>query len=323
MEEKILKIRVDSYDKGKRLDKFLAEEFSQKFSRSYLQKLLRDGKVLLNGGIPKSHHIIDAGEYVEITVPQPEESVIIAEKIPLDIVYEDEYLLVVNKPQGMVTHPAPGNYTGTLVNALLWHCRDLSGIGGVLKPGIVHRLDKGTSGLLVVAKTDEVHRKLSKQFKNKTTKRVYIAVVRGNVELDNGTIELPIGRSARDRKKMAVKFEDERSKLAVTHYKVIKRFKDFTLLECTLGTGRTHQIRVHLSYIGYPILGDEKYGSKGIFKFPMLHAAKIGFTHPITKKFMEFSKEPPKEIAEVIKAHSPVSGLDVKATKDRKTNLWY
>lgn len=301
MEEKLLKIRVDADDKGKRLDKFLAEEFSKEFSRSYLQKLLKDGKVLLNGHIPKSHHIIDTGEYVEITVPGPGESVIRAEKIPLDIVYEDRYLLVINKPQGMVTHPAPGNYSGTLVNALLGHCRDLSGIGGTLKPGIVHRLDKGTSGLLVVAKTDEVHRKLSKQFKNKTTKRVYIAIVHGNVELDNGTIELPIGRSLRDRKKMAVKFEDERSKSATTHYKVMKRFGDFTLLECTLGTGRTHQIRVHMSYIGHPILGDEKYGNKGNFKFPMLHAAKIGFTHPITKKFMEFSKEPPKEMRDLIK----------------------
>ncbi|MDP3791459.1 MAG: RluA family pseudouridine synthase [Candidatus Omnitrophota bacterium] len=301
MEEKLLKIRVDAAHKGKRLDKFLAEEFSEEFSRSYLQKLLKEGKVLLNGGVPKGHHIIDTGERVEIIVPAPVESVIKAEKIPLDIVYEDKYLLVVNKPQGMVTHPAPGNYTGTLVNALLGRCRDLSGIGGVHKPGIVHRLDKGTSGLLVVAKTDEVHRKLSKQFKNKTTKRVYIAIVRGNVELDHGTIELPIGRSVRDRKKMAVKFDDERSKSATTHYKVIKRFGDFTILECVLGTGRTHQIRVHLSYIGHPILGDEKYGSKGKFKFPMLHAAKIGFTHPITKKFMEFSQEPPREMADVIK----------------------
>ena len=195
----------------------------------------------------------------------------------------------------MVTHPAPGNYTGTLVNALLAHCDDLSGVSGASKPGIVHRLDKGTSGLLVVAKTDEVHRKLARQFKNKTTKRVYMALVRGNVELDNGTIELPIGRSLRDRKKMAIKFEDERSKYAITHYRVIKRFGDFTLLECTLGTGRTHQIRVHLSYIGHPILGDEKYGNKGNFKMPMLHAQKIGFTHPITKSYIEFSCPTPQE----------------------------
>jgi 23S rRNA pseudouridine1911/1915/1917 synthase len=246
--------------------------------------------------------MVNDGDDIEISIPQPEKSVILAQKIPLSIVYEDKYLLVVNKPQGMVTHPAPGNYTGTLVNALLAHCDDLSGIGGVLKPGIVHRLDKGTSGLLLVAKTDDAHKKLARQFKDKTTKRVYLALVDGNVELDNGTVELPIGRSVRDRKKMAVKFDDEGSKEAITHYKVIKRFGGFTLLECRLGTGRTHQIRVHLSYIGHPILGDEKYGTKGSFKMPMLHAAIIGFTHPVTKKFMEFSSKPPKEMAEVIRS---------------------
>lgn len=302
MEEKLLKIRVNADNSGERLDKFLTRQFSEEFSRSYLQKLLKGGKVLLDGRIPKNHHIVNTGECVEVLLPRPEESVIKAEKIKLDIVYEDESLLVVNKPQGMVTHPAPGNYSGTLVNALLGHCRDLSGIGGVLKPGIVHRLDKGTSGLLVVAKTDEAHRKLSRQFKNKTTKRVYTALVKGNVELDNGTIELPIGRSVRDRKKMAVRFGDERSRDAITHYKVIRRFGSFTLLECTLKTGRTHQIRVHLSYIGHPILGDEKYGTKGKFKFPMLHAAKIGFMHPATRKFLEFSKEAPLEMGLLIKS---------------------
>lgn len=301
MEEKLLKVRVSADDKGKRLDKFLAEQFEKEFSRSFIQKLLARGGILLNGEVPKRHHMVNTDEVVELKIPKAKEYEIKGEKIPLDIVYEDEYLLVVNKPQGMVTHPAPGNYTGTLVNALISHCDGLSGIGGVLKPGIVHRLDKGTSGLLVVAKTDEAHRKLSKQFKNKTTKRVYTALVKGNVELDNGTVELPIGRSARDRKKMAVKFEDERSKYAVTHYKVIKRFEGFTLLECTLGTGRTHQIRVHLSYIGHPILGDEKYGSKDSFKAPMLHAQKLGFTHPVIKKTMEFTSPPPKEMADIIK----------------------
>jgi 23S rRNA pseudouridine1911/1915/1917 synthase len=304
MEEKLLKVRVSADNKGKRLDKFLAEYFNQEFSRTFLQKLLSGGGVLLNGEVPKRHHIVDTDEIVDIRIPEAEKSEIRSEKIPLDIVYEDKYLLVVNKPKGMVTHPAPGNYTGTLVNALMAHCDDLSGIGGVMKPGIVHRLDKGTSGLLVVAKTDEAHRKLSKQFKNKTTKRVYLALVKGKVELDNGTVDLSIGRSSRDRKKMAVKFEDERSKHAVTHYKVIKRFKDFTLLECRLETGRTHQIRVHLSYIGHPILGDEKYGHKGNFKDIMLHAAMIGFIHPGTKKFMEFTSETPEEMAELIKKGS-------------------
>ena len=299
--EKLFKVRVSADNQGRRLDKFLAGHFEKDFSRVFLQKLLKKGKVLLNGQVPKRHHIVSAGETVEIAIPASEESAILAENIPLNIVYEDEHLLVVNKPQGMVTHPAPGNYTGTLVNALLAHCDDLSGIGGVLKPGIVHRLDKGTSGLLLVAKTDDAHRKLAEQFKDKTTKRVYLALVDGNVELDNGTVELPIGRSVRDRKKMAVKFDDESSREAITRYKVIKRFGDFTLLECRLGTGRTHQIRVHLSYIGHPILGDEKYGTKGKFKMPMLHAATIGFTHPVTKKFMEFSSKPPKEMADVIK----------------------
>ncbi len=301
MEEKSLSVRVSADNKGKRLDKFLADYFTKEFSRSYLQKLLTEGRILLNGEIPKRRHIVNTGEVIDVRVPEPKETNIKKEKIPLDIVYEDEYLLVVNKPQGMVTHPAPGNYTGTLVNALLAHCDDLSGIGGVLKPGIVHRLDKGTSGLLVVAKTDEVHKDLSKQFKNKTTKRVYLALVKGSVELDNGVVELPIGRSVRDRKKMAVRFDEKSSKGAVTHYKVIKRFGDFTLLECRLQTGRTHQIRVHLSYIGHPILGDEKYGTKGNFNGPMLHAAKIGFTHPVTKKIMEFTSEPPKEMSERIK----------------------
>ncbi|MCX5667204.1 MAG: RluA family pseudouridine synthase [Candidatus Omnitrophica bacterium] len=300
--EKLFKVSVGADNQGRRLDKFLADHFEKNFSRVFLQKLLKKGKVLLNGEIPKRHHIVSAGETIEITVPEPEESAILAEDIPLNIVYEDKHLLVVNKPQGMVTHPAPGNYTGTLVNALLAHCKDLSGIGGVSKPGIVHRLDKGTSGLLLVAKTDDAHRKLAEQFKDKTTKRVYLALVDGNVELDNGTVELPIGRSIRDRKKMAVKFDDESSREAITHYKVIKRFGGFTLLECRLGTGRTHQIRVHLSYIGHPILGDEKYGMKGKFKMPMLHAATIGFTHPATKKFMEFSSKPPKEMADVIKS---------------------
>lgn len=300
--EKIFKVVAGEDKQGRRLDKFLAEYFKEKFSRVFLQRLLKGGKVLLNGEIPKCHHIVSAGETFEIIIPKPEESAILAEDIPLDIVYEDEHLLVVNKPQGMVTHPAPGNYTGTLVNALLGHCNGLSGIGGVLKPGIVHRLDKGTSGLLLVAKNDNAHKRLAKQFKDKTTKRVYLALVNGNVELDNGTIELPIGRSVRDRKKMAVKFDDESSKEAITHYKVVKRFGDFTLLECRLGTGRTHQIRVHLSYIGHPILGDEKYGTRGRFKMPMLHAATIGFTHPVTKKFMEFSnKGLPKEMADLIK----------------------
>jgi len=298
MEKDFFKIKVTQEDKGQRLDKFLVKKFPNRFSRSFIQKLVSGDNILLNGKPVKSHHKVNPGEKIEIDIPEATQSSVKVEEIPLDIVYEDEYLLVVNKPQGMVVHPAPGNYTGTLVNALLAHCKNLSGIGGVLKPGIVHRIDKGTSGLLVVAKTDEVHRNLAKQFKDKTITRVYIALVKGIVQLDNGIIELPIGRSIRDRKKMAVKFIG--SKTAITYYKVLHRFKNFTLLEMRLKTGRTHQIRVHLSYIGHPLLGDEKYGTKGILDRPALHASRLGFVHPITKKYMEFTSELPPDLNELI-----------------------
>lgn len=298
MESGSLVITVKEEDKGERLDKFLVKILSSKFSRSFIQKLVSGGNILLNGEAIKSHHKVNAGEKIEINVPEAKKSSIEAEDIQLDIVYEDEYLLVVNKPQDMVVHPAPGNYSGTLVNALLWHCKNLSVIGGVSKPGIVHRLDKGTSGLLVVAKTDEAHRDLAGQFKNKSIARIYIALVKGIVQLDNGIIELPIARSLYDRKKMAVNFTG--SKNAVTHYKVLKRFKSFTLLELRLKTGRTHQIRVHLSYIGHPLLGDDKYGTKGILTRPALHAKTLGFIHPVTKKYMEFTSELPQDLKEII-----------------------
>lgn len=298
MEKEAFEFEVTSPDNGKRLDKFLVENLSRTHSRTFIQKLISDNNVLVNGKSAKRHHNISAGETITVEIPQIVPSKIEAEDVPLDIVYEDKYLLVVNKPVDMVVHPAPGNYTRTLVNALLGHCKDLSGIGGVAKPGIVHRLDKDTSGLLVVAKTDEAHNALAKQFKDKTTKRIYIALVRGVVELDNGVIELPIARSHYDRKKMAVNFEN--SKEAVTRYKVIKRFKDFTQLEVILGTGRTHQIRVHMSYIGHPILGDAKYGSRGNLKRPALHARMLGFVHPKTGKYMEFTSDLPEDMKELI-----------------------
>jgi len=298
MEKDALGFRVGEENKGQRLDVFLADNLSGKFSRSFIQRLISEGSVTLNGMAVKPHHKINAGDSIKVVIPEAKPYSVKGEKIPLDIVYEDEYLLVVNKRHDMVVHPAPGNYTGTLVNALLGHCTDLSGIGGVMKPGIVHRLDKGTSGLLVVAKTDEVHRALAKQFKDKTTARVYLALVRGVVELDNGIIELPIGRSVHDRKKMAVKFEDARD--AKTQYKVLKRFKDFTLLELRLATGRTHQIRVHMSHIGHPVLGDDKYGTRGIFSHPVLHAARLGFVHPVTEKYMEFESAMPEDMKKLI-----------------------
>lgn len=298
MEKEKYAFTVTELDKGKRIDKFLVENLPKKFSRTFIQKLIDDGNILLDRAAVKRHHPLSSGERIDVEIPRCEVSEIRAEAIPLNIVYEDKYLLVVDKPVDMVVHPAPGNFSRTLVNALLAHCKDLSGIGGVLKPGIVHRIDKDTSGLLVVAKTDETHRDLARQFKEKTTSRVYAALVKGKVELDNGVIELPIGRSHRDRKKMAVDFESPRD--AVTRYKVIKRFQGFTQLEVTLGTGRTHQIRVHMAYLGHPILGDVKYGSKGNLARPALHAKTLGFVHPATKKYMEFTSELPRDMKELI-----------------------
>jgi 23S rRNA pseudouridine1911/1915/1917 synthase len=236
---------------------------------------------------------------IEVRVQEPVQSTSKPEGIPLDIVYEDEDLLVVNKPPGMVVHPAPGNYSGTLVNALLHHCKNLSGIGGVLRPGIVHRIDKGTSGLLVVAKNDGAHKGLAKQFKERSIARTYIALVRGALELDRGTIELPIGRSRRDRKKMGVAFL--KSKNAVTGYRVLRRFADATEVELKLSTGRTHQIRVHMAYIGHPISGDEKYGTRSALGRPALHAKTIGFIHPKTGIYMQFDSDIPRDMLDFMK----------------------
>lgn len=302
MEKKRFTFEIKEEDRGKRLDKFLVEHLSDQCSRSFLQKLAAGGDILLDGKPAKSSHKLLPGGTVDVTIPEAEISELKAQKIPLDIVYEDEHLLVVNKPVDMVVHPACGHYGGTLVNALLAHCKDLSGISGELKPGIVHRIDKGTSGLLLVAKTDDAHRKLAMQFKNKTIKRVYWALVKGVVQLDNGIVELPIGRSVRDRQKMAVKF-DESSKEALTRYKVLKRFKDFTLLELVLGTGRTHQIRVHMSHIGHPLVGDDAYGGKGpLLSRPALHAKTLGFIHPATRKYMEFTSELPDDMRGIIES---------------------
>ena len=299
MEKETVVFKITSGEAGQRLDKFLVERLPKTLSRAYLQKLVRSSDVLVDGVSAKSHHKLKTGEKVEVGIPRMIPTTVVPEDLPLDIVYEDESLLVVNKSGDMVVHPAPGNWSGTLANALAAHCKKLSKVSGPVKPGIVHRIDKGTSGLLVVAKTDEAHRALASQFKNKTSRRVYTAVVRGVVQLDNGIIDLPIGRAVRDRLKMAVDFNSDKE--AVTTYHVVERFKDSTLLELVLKTGRTHQIRVHMSHIGHPLLGDDKYGTRGEFPRPMLHARLLGFTHPVTKKYMEFKSPIPNDIKKLIK----------------------
>ena len=283
---------------GKRLDVFLVEVFKNRFSRSFVKKLITDGGASIGSKKLKAHYIVHDGDNVSLEVSEPEPLHIGPENIPIDIVYEDNDVVVVNKHAGMVVHPAPGNYSGTLVNALLYHCKDLSGIGGILRPGIVHRLDKDTSGLLVVAKNDLAHRSLAKQFKSKKAKRVYVALARNIVELDNGIIELPIGRHPTDRKRMGVVFTDGRE--ARTKYSVIKRFEDFTLLELTLETGRTHQIRVHLAHMGHPIIGDKTYGSSKGLNRQALHAKSLTFIHPHTKKLMEFESKIPHDIQRLV-----------------------
>lgn len=280
---------------GVRLDKFLAGNVPD-ITRSALVNLIANGNVLVNNaGIAKNYKLRQ-NDIVTVTVPDPVEYEAKAENIPLDIVYEDEDLLVVNKPKGMVVHPATGNYEGTLVNALLYHCKDrLSGINGVMRPGIVHRIDKNTSGLLIVAKNDKAHKKLAEQIQEHSFTREYEAVVLGNIKTDRGTIDAPIGRHHVDRKKMTV--TEKNSRNAVTHYEVIERFGRYTHIKCILETGRTHQIRVHMAYIGHPVAGDDVYGSKKeklSFTGQCLHARKIGFVHPSSGEYLEFSSELPE-----------------------------
>lgn len=298
--EKIV-FQVESRHSRARLDKFLVEVFNGRFSRSFIKKLIDSSNVKINDELKSANCKVSAGDRVGVQVPSPRPLELEGENIPLDIVYEDKDLLVVNKPAGITVHPAGPNLTGTLVNALLHCTKDLSGIGGVLRPGVVHRLDKETSGILVVAKNDAAHINLSSQFKNRTTKRGYIALVRGKVELDNGRIELPLARRKKEIHKMGVSFVDKKKKIAITNYKVLKRFQDFSLLELFLETGRTHQIRVHLAYIGHPVLGDKLYGSPKGLNRHALHAKTLGFFHPATKKFMQFDSPIPEDMARLIK----------------------
>lgn len=286
-------------DINKRLDLFLSEKFEH-MSRSYVQGLIENESVKVNNKVKKSNYKLKFGDEISIEVPTPVELQVEGEKIPIDTIYEDSDVIVVNKPQDMVVHPAPGNYTGTLVNALLYHCKDLSGINGVIRPGIVHRIDKDTTGILVVAKNDNAHNKLAEQLKNHSMTRTYYALVEGNVKQDEGIVNAPIGRHPVDRIKMAV-VKDGRE--AVTHYKVIERFGDYTLVKCNLETGRTHQIRVHMAHIGHPLVGDNVYGykkQKFNLKGQVLHAKELGFIHPTSGEYIHFDSELPKYFIELL-----------------------
>lgn len=277
-----------------RIDRFIADNVAD-ISRSSAVNLIESGNVLVNGKTVPKNYKLKACDNIKIIIPDPVAYEAEAENIPLDVIYEDKWLLVVNKPKDMVVHPAAGNYNGTLVNALLYHCGDsLSGINGVMRPGIVHRIDKDTSGLLIVAKNDFSHSLLAEQIKAHSFTREYEAVVYGNLKADEGTVDAPIGRHPVDRKKMCV--IDKNSKNAVTHYKVIQRFKGYTHIRCRLETGRTHQIRVHMAYLGHPVSGDLVYGVKNEktpFAGQCLHAKKIGFIHPFTKEYLEFESDLP------------------------------
>lgn len=296
---------VDKENVSKRLDVYLSDILKDKdITRSYIKNLIDEEKVLVNGAKVKSGYKIKLNDDIEVEIIERESENIVAEEIPLEIVYEDEDIIIVNKAKGMVVHPANGNYTGTMVNSLMHSHKDnLSSINGVIRPGIVHRIDKDTSGILVVAKNDNAHKKLSEQFKVHSIKRKYVALVKGIVKEDKQTIDLPIGRSTRDRKKMAV--TDKNSRNAVTHIRVLKRFyaSNVTLVEAELETGRTHQIRVHMTHLHHPLVGDEVYGKKDSkFKVEgqMLHAKYLGFIHPSTNKFIEFDSNLPKYFEDIL-----------------------
>ena len=293
-----MKIIVEN--NGERLDKYISEKNSE-LSRAMVQKLIEDKQILVNNKLQKASYKVQVEDEIAINIPEVKETGLKSQDIPLDVIYEDEDILVVNKPKGMVVHPAVGNPDGTLVNAVMAHCDgNLSGIGGKLRPGIVHRLDKDTSGLIIVAKNDKAHIKLSEQIQNREVKKVYLALVRGIIPENEATINMPIARSNKDRKKMAV---DKKGKVAITHFKVIKRFEKYTYLEVTIETGRTHQIRVHMAEIGHPVVGDYTY-SNGKNEFnvegQMLHAKSLDFIHPITGKKIHLEAPLPEYFKEIL-----------------------
>ncbi|WP_085508120.1 RluA family pseudouridine synthase [Thalassobacillus devorans] len=290
--------QVTNQDNGKRIDKLMIE-IEPSVSRTQVQSWIKEGHLVVNGDPVKSNYKVQEQDEITWEVPEPEPLKIEAEDIPLNIVYEDKDVIVVNKRRGMVVHPSSGHPNGTLVNALLHHCDDLSGINGVTRPGIVHRIDKDTSGLLMVAKNDNAHQSLAEQLANKTTDRKYEAIVHGEISHEYGTIEAPIGRDPKDRQSMAVV---EEGKPAVTHFQVLQVFKDFTHVECVLETGRTHQIRVHMKYINHPLAGDPKYGPRKSLPIDgqALHARTLAFNHPVTNERMDFHVEPPSDFTQML-----------------------
>lgn len=292
-------ITAEPEDAGTRVDVFLSAKLGA--SRSNMQKLLDEGRVKRGDKVLKANYKVRAGEVFTVDIPEPEPIEAVPENIPLDIIYEDDDVVVLNKARGMVVHPAPGNYTGTLVNALLYHCSNLSGINSAIRPGIVHRLDKDTSGIMIVAKNDAAHISLSQQIQSKTAVRTYLAVVRGNIKTDSGTIATQIARDKNDRKKMAVVKEGGRE--AITDYEVLERFGKYTVVRCKLRTGRTHQIRVHMEYLGYPLVGDPKYSpmkTPFAIKGQALHSHTLEFTHPRTGERMKFEAPLPEDMHKII-----------------------
>ncbi|PGZ99552.1 RluA family pseudouridine synthase [Bacillus pseudomycoides] len=294
----VVQVTVTEEQKSERIDKFVAG-VNNEWSRSQVQQWIKDGVVAVNGKGIKGNYKVKTNDEITVTIPEPETLDILPEDMNLDIYYEDSDVLVVNKPRGMVVHPAPGHTSGTLVNGLMYHCKDLSGINGVMRPGIVHRIDKDTSGLLMVAKNDMAHEALVNQLVAKTVTRRYQAIVHGVIPHDKGTVDAPIGRDKQDRQSMTV---EENGKHAVTHFRVLERFNNFTHVECQLETGRTHQIRVHMKYIGYPLVGDPKYGPKKTFDIngQALHAGILGFIHPRTGEYLEFEAPVPQIFVDLL-----------------------
>nr|WP_309099298.1 RluA family pseudouridine synthase [Fredinandcohnia onubensis] len=292
-------LTIEDQQQNDRIDKVVSA-FNSDWSRTQVQSWIKDGNIKVNGNNVKTNYKVNIGDHIHIDIPEPQALDVVPEEMNLDVYYEDADVLVVNKPKGMVVHPAPGHVSGTLVNGLMAHCKDLSGINGVMRPGIVHRIDKDTSGLLMVAKNDVAHESLVNQLVKKSVTRKYKALVHGVIPHDQGTIDAPIGRDKKDRQSMTV--TDENSKDAVTHFNVLERFKDFTFVECQLETGRTHQIRVHMKYIGFPLAGDPKYGPKKTLDLggQALHAGLLGFVHPRTNEYLEFESPLPAYFEELL-----------------------